>query len=134
MLMKYMLDSNICIYIIKNKPPAVLDKFKKHINDGICISSITLAELEFGVSASAFPEKNSIALKQFLSAIDVLSFDSIASACYGAIRAELQKQGNVIGALDMLIAGHAQSKDLTLVTNNMREFERVHNLSVINWV
>ena len=92
--MKYMLDSNICIYIIKNKPPAVLEEFQKHINEGVCISSITLAELEFGVSASAYPEKNSIALKQFLSAIDVLPFDSVASACYGVIRAELQRKGN----------------------------------------
>ncbi|MCL2410321.1 MAG: type II toxin-antitoxin system VapC family toxin [Treponema sp.] len=132
--MRYMLDSNICIYIVKNKPPVVLDKFREHINEGLCISSITLAELEFGVSASTFPEKNSIALKQFLSAIDVLFFDIEASACYGAIRASLKKQGNVIGPLDMLIAGHALSRGLTLVTNNIREFERVNGLDIVNWI
>ena len=132
--MKYMLDSNICIYIIKNKPPNVLDKFKSNIHEGVCISSITLAELEHGVSLSAFPNKNAIALKQFLSAIDILNFDSEAATCYGVIRANLQRKGTLIGPLDMLIAGHAQAEGLILVTNNIGEFERVEGLMLENWI
>ena len=131
--MKYMLDTNTCIYLIKNKPTTVLNAFQKRINDGICISSITLAELEYGVAKSTFPSKNAIALRQFLSAVEVLYFDNNAAAQYGDIRAVLQRKGNVIGPLDMLIAGHARARELTLVTNNEKEFTRVDGLNLENW-
>jgi len=131
--MKYMLDTNICIYLIKRKPDSVIENLKTHMQDGICISAITLAELEHGVAASAYPEKNSTALKQILTIIDVLAFDDEAAASYGAIRADLQQKGTPIGPLDTLIAAHAKAKNLTLVTNNTREFERIKELSLTNW-
>lgn len=132
--MKYMLDTNICIYAIKNKPPQVLHKIKAKMNAGLCISAITLAELEHGVEKSANPEKNTIALIQFLSILDVLPFGDLAAVEYGKICACLQKQGTPIGTMDMLIAGHARSEGMVLVTNNTREFERVQDLEIENWV
>ena len=131
--MRYMLDTNICIYLIKRKPASVIENLKTHMQDGISISTITLAELEHGVAASAHTEKNSIALKQLLTIINVLAFDDEAAVCYGAIRADLQQKGTPIGPLDTLIAAHAKAKNLTLVTNNIREFERIKGLSLVNW-
>ena len=129
--MTYMLDTNICIYYIKNKPPQVMTAFHTHRHEGICISSITLAELEHGVAASAFPQKNTDALNQFLAIVEVLPFDNDAAHYYGSVRAHLKKQP--IGSLDMLIASHALSQKLTLVTNNEREFTRIQGLTIENW-
>ena len=132
--MKLMLDTNICIHIIRRKPPEVLALFKAYTPGDVCISAITLAELEYGAEKSAFPEKNKLALALFLSGIAILPFDEAASAEYGRIRASLEKAGTPIGANDLLIAAHAKSLGLTLVTNNAREFCRVEGLQVENWV
>ena len=131
--MTYMLDTNICIYAIKNKPEQVLQRLKSNLKQGLCISAITLAELEHGVEKSAHPEKNRLALLQFLSILDILPFDDLAAAEYGAICAHLQKQGTPIGTMDMLIAGHARAEGMILVTNNVREFQRVPGLEIENW-
>ena len=128
--MTYMLDTNICIYAIKNKPERVLKQLHAHLEDGMCISSITLAELAHGVRKSLYPEKNEEALLQFLSILDILDF---AAMEYGKICAYLQRQGTPIGTMDMLIAAHAKSEDLVLVTNNLREFERDPQLKLENW-
>lgn len=132
--MKYMLDTNICIYAMKNKPEKVLQRLKEEINEGVCISSITLAELEYGMKHSSNPAKNELALLRFLVPLSVLPFGAAAASEYGEIRAFLQKQGVPIGPLDMLIAGHAKAEEITLVTNNVREFERVPLLELENWV
>lgn len=132
--MSYMLDTNICIYAIKNRPPEVLRCLKANMEQGLFISSITLAELRHGVEQSASPAKNERALLQFLSILEVLPFDDAAALEYGKIRAFLQKRGTPIGSFDTLIAAHARAEDMTLVTNNVREFARVPNLRVENWV
>ncbi len=129
-----MLDTNICIYTIKKKPESVLNKFKEELSDGLCISSITLAELQHGVEKSERPEKNQIALAMLISAMTVLPFDDRAAVEYGKICAYLQKKGTPIGTMDMFIASHAKSLNMTLVTNNIRKFERVPNLGLENWV
>ena len=131
--MTYMLDTNICIYAIKNKPEQVLRRLKDNLPKGLCISAITLAELEHGVEKSVNPEKNQMALIQFLAILDILPFDDLAAAEYGNICAYLQKRGTPIGTMDMLIAGHARAEGLILVTNNVREFLRVPNLGIENW-
>ena len=132
--MKYMLDTNICIYAIKNKPEKVLNTLKEKLNDGICISAITLAELAHGVEKSAAREKNRAALLRFLTILTVLPFDDLAAAEYGEVCADLQRKGTPIGTMDMLIAAHAKTEGLILVTNNTREFERVQGLTLENWV
>ena len=132
--MKYMLDTNICIFVIKNKTESVLQKFMEHNPNDICISSITYAELLHGVEKSMAKEKNRIALTMFLSEIQIVSFDVLAAQSYGIIKANLQKKGQPIGPMDILIAAHAQSIGLTLVTNNTREFSRVENLVLEDWV
>lgn len=129
----YMLDTNICIYAIKKKPEIVLKHLHDNLENGLAISVITLAELEHGVEKSAKPEKNALALMQFLSILDILSFDDRAAVEYGKLCAYLQKRGTPIGTMDMLIAAHAKAEGLTLVTNNMREFERVPGLKLENW-
>lgn len=132
--MMYMLDTNICIYIIKQKPKSVIDKFKKMKNANICISSITYSELLYGAEKSSNIAKNLLALTMFLSNIEILSYDESASIDYGIIRSKLEKQGKIIGSLDMLIAAHAKSLNITLVSNNLKEFERVDGLKLENWV
>ena len=132
--MTYMLDTNICIYAIKNKPPQVLRRLRENMEKGLCISAITLAELEHGVEKSAAPEKNAAALMQFLAILDVLPFDGLAAVEYGKICACLQRKGMPIGPMDMLIAGHARAEGLILVTNNVLEFERVPDLTAENWI
>ena len=129
-----MLDTNICIYTIKKKPESVLNRFKEELSDGLCISSITLAELQHGVEKSERPEKNQIALAMLISAMTVLPFDDRAAVEYGKICAYLQKKVTPIGTMDMFIASHAKSLNMTLVTNNIRKFERVPNLGLENWV
>lgn len=130
-----MLDTNICIYTIKQAPKEVLRKFKEELTggDGLCISAITLAELKYGTQKSARPGKNDAVLAELLTALTVLPFDDLAAVEYGKICAYLQKRCTPIGVMDMLIAAHARSENLTLVTNNVREFERVPGLTVENW-
>ncbi len=132
--MKYMLDTNICIYTIKNKPDNVLRNFKRHYTEGLCISSITLAELTYGVYKSKNQDQNMMSLYNFLSIIDVLSFDHNAAYEYGLIRADLETNGTPIGANDYLIAAHAKALDLTLVTNNTKEFSDINDLKLDHWV
>lgn len=131
--MKYMLDTNICIYTIKHKPPEVIKAFLCHEPDDMCISSITYGELMHGVEKSQAVERNHAAITLFLSAISILPFDSDAAEEYGAVRADLERKGTPIGPMDMLIAGHARSRGLILVTNNTREFFRVNELEVEDW-
>ena len=131
--MRLMLDTNICIYIIKQKPPEVLVRFNSYEVGDIAVSSITVAELQFGVRKSQQPERNQKALDQFLLPLLVVDFDQIAAATYGEVRASLERQGRPLGPLDMLIAAHALSLKLTLVTNNVGEFARVQGLVVENW-
>lgn len=133
MAVRYMLDTNICIYIMKRKPENALRRFREELDNGICISSITLAELEYGMQHSSDPAKNEQALLRFLLPLSILSFDAAAASEYGQIRAWLQSRGTPIGPLDMLIAAHARAQKLTLVTNNLREFERVPDLQLENW-
>ena len=132
--MKYLLDTNTCIYIIKNKPPQVLVKFQTLNISNVAISSITVAELEYGVYKSQRQEQNMIALSQFLIPLETLPFDERATQTYGKIRAELESQGIVIGSMDMLIASQAISLELILVTNNVRELSRIPGLVLENWV
>ena len=131
--MIYMLDTNICIYAMKKRPEKVLQRLRNELDNGVCISSITLAELEYGMKHSSNPAKNEQALLRFLLPFSVLPFGSAAASEYGEIRAYLHSQGTPIGPLDMLIAGHARAEKLILVTNNVREFERVPNLEIENW-
>lgn len=130
--MKYMLDTNMCIYAQKNIPQ-VIEKIKNNFQYGVAISSITLAELQYGVQASANVEKNTIALYKFLSIVEILDFDSSAATEYGKIRADLKRKGTPIGNMDMLIAAHAKSENLIVVTHNTREFERVAGLKLEDW-
>jgi len=131
--MIYMLNTNICIYIIKRKPLKVFEILKQLNIGDVCISAITLAELEHGVAKSQQREQNKIALTAFLTPLEILPFSAEAAAMSGKIRAELEKKGQVIGAYDLLIAAHALSEDLILVTNNTREFNRVPGLLLQNW-
>jgi tRNA(fMet)-specific endonuclease VapC len=132
--MKYMLDTNMCIYLIKRKPTQVLKKFQAYDLGDICVSSITVAELQYGIEKSQQPKQNQAALDLFLTPLEIVNFDSSAAQNYGQIRANLERLGTPIGAYDLLIAGHAQSLGVTLVTNNAREFTRIPNLRVENWV
>jgi tRNA(fMet)-specific endonuclease VapC len=132
--MLFMLDTNICIYIIKNHPSAVIDKMKQFAPPDLVISSITICELEYGVSKSVNPEKNRQSLAKFLTPFEIASFHEGAASHCGEIRTHLERIGKTIGAMDMLIAAHARSLSLTLVTNNLKEFERVPGLRVENWV
>jgi tRNA(fMet)-specific endonuclease VapC len=128
-----MLDTNICIYAIKHKPDTVIQKFLSHNPEELCISAITYAELMHGVEKSMAVERNRIAMSLFLSPITILGFDGPAAEEYGKIKAELEKNGTPIGPMDTLIAGHAKSSGLILVTNNTRAFKRVAGLSVEDW-
>lgn len=132
--MKLMLDTNICIYIIKQRPPEVLTRFNAYVVGDIAVSSITVAELQFGVQRSQTPERNQPALDQFLLPLTVVGFDQAAAVTYGQVRTSLERNGRPIGPLDTLIAAHALSLKLSLVTNNVDEFARVPGLQVVNWV
>jgi tRNA(fMet)-specific endonuclease VapC len=130
-----MLDTNICIYIIKKKTENVLRKLKQKRKKGLYISTITLAELEFGNANadSSYKEKNRLALLEFLTIIGIKHFDENAAKEYGIIRKDLKDRNYLIGAFDMLIGAHAKSLNMTLVTNNVREFERIQDLKIENW-
>ncbi|HEY5391570.1 MAG TPA: type II toxin-antitoxin system VapC family toxin [Hanamia sp.] len=132
--MNYILDTNICIYIIKKKPESVLEKLNEKRLGIIGISIITVSELFYGVRKSLFPEKNLEALKKFLIPFEIFKFDFNSAIFYGKIRNELEKGGTPIGSLDMLIAAHALSLNHILVTNNEKEFSRVKDLKIENWV
>lgn len=129
-----MLDTNICIYIIKNKPESVKERFREFEIGELCISSITVSELMYGVYKSQQIERNLQALESFLMPFEIVDYDYVASIEYGKIRASLEKKGQVIGNMDMQIAGHALALDITLVTNNTKEFARIDGLSLDNWV
>jgi len=128
-----MLDTNIVIYVIKRRPIKVLDIFNRHIGQ-MCISSITLAELLHGAEKSARIEHNLAVVEDFVSRLTVMEYDTKAASQYGDIRANLERKGTSIGINDLHIAGHARSQALTLVTNNIAEFERVEGLRLANWV
>jgi tRNA(fMet)-specific endonuclease VapC len=132
-MLKYMLDTNIVIYVIKRRPIEVLETFNRHA-DQMCISSITFAELIHGAEKSGRPEHNLRQVEDFVSRLEVLEYGRKSAAHYGDIRADLERKGTVIGVNDLHIAGHARSAGMTLVTNNLREFERVAGLRVMNWV
>jgi len=132
-MLKFMLDTNIVIYVIKRRPIEVLDIFNLHAGQ-MCISSITHAELLHGAEKSAKPEHNLRQVEDFVSRLEVLDYGSKAAAHYGDIRADLERKGTPIGVNDLHISGHARSEGLTLVTNNLKEFERVEALRLDNWV
>lgn len=131
--MNYLLDTNICIYIINNKPPHVFERFKEFQLGQLGISSITASELAFGVEKSG-SERNKQALNKFLAPLEILPYDEQAIWHYAQLRHQLQSKGKVIGSLDMLIAAHALALNAILVTNNVKEFKRVKGLIVENWV
>ena len=131
--MRYMLDTNICIYAIKHKPEQVFMRLQEHDPIDICISSVTYAELVHGVEKSKAIEKNRVALALLLANIEIMNFDSLAAESYGKIRADLEKAGTPIGPLDMMIAGHAKALGYTVVTNNTKEFARVKGSKLENW-
>jgi len=131
---RYLLDTNICIYIIKKRPPEVLERLVSLDPEEVGVSSITVAELEYGVAKSSRPRQNREALLNFLAPLQILAFDDQAAQHYGKIRAYLERKGQTIGAMDLLIAAHSRSLSLTLVTNNEKEFSRVPGLTVENWV
>ena len=128
-----LLDTNICIHVINAKPPAVLERFRQHRMGEIGLSSVVAAELAYGVAKSC-SARNRQALEMFLAPLIILPFDEAALWAYGELRAELERKGSPIGALDTRIAAHALSQQSTLVTNNTREFARVPGLPLENWV
>jgi len=132
-MLEYMLDTNICIYVIKNRPVALRERFDQ-LAEALCISVITLAELLYGVEKSARRTPNLQAVEQFTARLEVVPFSPRAAAHFGQIRAELAELGPLCGAYDMLIGAHARSEGLMLVTNNVREFQRIPGLLVVNWV
>jgi tRNA(fMet)-specific endonuclease VapC len=132
-MLTYMLDTNICIYVMKNYPPKLLGKFNA-LAEQLCISSVTLGELHYGAEKSARRADNLMAIEHFTARLDVLAFDTKAAAHYGQIRAELERAGITCGPHDMQIGGHARGEGLIVVTNNMREFGRMPGLRAENWV
>ena len=131
--MKYMLDTNICIYIIKRKPEHVIDHLQQIPILDVGLSSITLSELEYGVEKNHRKEQNKIALAQFLAPLEIIAYDDLAAQEYGKIRVALEKKGQPIGPFDFLIAVHTISLNCILVTNNEKEFKKVPGLKVENW-
>lgn len=131
--MRYMLDTNICIYLIKQKSPRVLKHFQSHVVGDIGISSVTLAELRYGVAKSQHIEKNRQALDEFILPLEIADFDEKAAEIYGNVRASLEKEGKSIGSMDMLIGAHVLSLGITLVTNNTREFKLIKSLKITDW-
>jgi tRNA(fMet)-specific endonuclease VapC len=131
-MLQYMLDTNICIYVIKNRPVGLREQFNR-LAEQICISTITLAELYYGVEKSSRRIQNLQAVEQFVARLEALPFSSEAAAHYGQVRAELERAGQPAGPHDMLIAAHARSAGLIVVTNNLWEFDRISGLRVENW-
>ena len=132
-MLRYMLDTNICIYVIKNRPEGLRERFNR-LADQLCISAVTLAEIIYGAEKSARQIENIKVVEQFAARLDVLPFGERAATHYGQIRADLERAGRPIGLHDMMIGGHARSEGLTLVSNNLREFQRIEGLRIDNWV
>jgi tRNA(fMet)-specific endonuclease VapC len=132
--MRYLLDTNICIYLIKRQPREVIDKFQGIAPGEIAISSVTVAEMMYGVAKSQHKDKNKAALEPFLAPLEIVDYDFKAAQHYGVVRANLEETGTPIGAYDLMIAAHARSLGLVLVTNNEREFQRIPDLIVENWI
>jgi len=132
-MLKYMLDTNIAIHVIKRRPIGMLQVFNQHAGQ-LCISSITLAELLHGVEKSSFIERNLKNVEDFISRLEVLEYGNKAASHYGEIRADLERKGTIIGVNDLHIAGHGRSEGFIVVTNNIREFERVEGLRLENWL
>jgi len=132
--MNYLLDTNICIYIINKKPASVIKRIQTKQPEQIAISTITQAELEYGIARSRNVDQNRIALLEFLFPFLLIDFDQMAAVQYGLIRASLESRGKPIGSMDMLLAAQAVSRDLILVTNNEKEFHRIEGLKLENWV
>jgi tRNA(fMet)-specific endonuclease VapC len=131
---KYLLDTNTCIYVINRKPPSAVRHIRSRNPDDIAISTITIAELQYGVSRSQFADRNRIALLEFLVPFIIIDFDQSAAAVYGIIRASLEKRGTPVGPMDLLIAAQALSEKLILITNNEKEFRRIEGLKIENWI
>jgi len=131
--MKYLIDTNICIYIMNKRPAVVIKKFKQFELGDVGISTITVSELQYGVAKSIHRKENQQRLEQFMAPFEILAYDEMAAKAYGDIRFHLEKCSQPIGPLDVLIAAHALSKNLILVTNNDKEFKRIKNLQVENW-
>jgi tRNA(fMet)-specific endonuclease VapC len=132
--MKVLLDTNICIYMIKNKPPEIRERFALFSPGDIGISAVTVAELQYGVAKSTAKEKNALALEAFLLPLEIVSFEQESARIYGKIRAHLERQGSPIGGMDMLIAAQAIAQSLTLVTHNLKEFQRIPELRLETWI
>jgi tRNA(fMet)-specific endonuclease VapC len=132
-MLRYMLDTNICIYVIKRRPPALRERFTE-LADQLCISVISLAELVYGAEKSSRPADNLAVVEQFCARLEVLPFAERAAYHYGQLWAEVARAGKPIGIHDMMIGGHARSEALTVVTNNLREFERMPGLRLENWL
>jgi len=132
-MLQYMLDTNICIYVIRNYPQQLLQRFNA-IAEQLCVSAITLGELHYGAEKSARRLQNLQAIEHFSARLDVLPFSLKAAAHYGQLRAGLERAGTPVGPHDMLIGAHARSDGLIIVTNNRREFDRIPGLRVENWV
>ena len=132
--MKYLLDTNICIYLIKKRPQKTFDRFHSVRVGEVGISAITYAELEYGVAYSSDPSQNRMALSEFLAPLEILDFQTQVAPLYGALRASLVRTGKMIGPLDLLIAAHALHLGATLVTSNVKEFSRIADLRIENWV
>lgn len=131
--MTFMLDTNTCIYLIKRKSQKIIERLKKLTVGDIGISSITLAELQYGVAKSRHKKQNRIALEEFVLPLDIAPFDEKSAESYGIVRSQLEKTGKPIGSLDTLIGAHALSLGVTIVTNNTKEFKRIKSLTVVDW-
>jgi tRNA(fMet)-specific endonuclease VapC len=130
----YLLDTNTCIYIINRRPPGIVNKVAIHGNAHIRISAVSVAELEYGASKSNYREKNRHALKEFLTSFEIIPFDGKDAEIYGIIMSELERRGEPVGPYDMQLAAQALGRDYIFVTNNTKEFERIKNLKLENWV
>jgi tRNA(fMet)-specific endonuclease VapC len=133
-LIKYLLDTNICIYIMNRRPLEIFHKFKQFNVGDIGVSAITVSELQYGAVKSKNPNNNIQRVEEFLAPLEILSYDHNAANFYGEIRHNLEKKGETIGPLDMLIAAHALSNGIILITNNEKEFQRVDYLKIENWI
>jgi tRNA(fMet)-specific endonuclease VapC len=131
--MMFILDTNTCIYLIKQKSRNLLKRFNNHSVGDIGISSITLAELQYGVAKSLYVDKNREALAEFILPLEIADFDEKAAESYGTVRTGLEKAGKPVGSMDMLIGAHALSLDVTVITNNIKEFRKIKNLKVEDW-
>ena len=132
--MRYLLDTNICIYLIKKRPLEVIERFRQHPPRDVAISTITLFELQYGIEKSKYRQRSENALTKFLLPLNLIKFDHSSAVEAAAIRAKLEKKGMVIDPYDMLIAGLAKSLDMILVTNNTKEFESIVGLNLENWI